>query len=361
MDSFNIDILLNVFYYLSNSSLYNANQTCRQWNQIIVKYRSKLFLPKWIETFKAVQLLKAPKTLGAKYGYFHSFTPLGIKYRIELTISFVLLHIQTRFPETLSTIKFYQPTWHKIDVSSVEAFILPKYFSVDSQIHPTIVAKIFSFTDDKLIKICVFDLKDINNILLFSVDELPKTNLDVFKLLPFFDKTKANYEILSKSVFHHNGNYFFCTKIGSYLDIKFMISNPCYSLNDNKYIRNFHCFKYAISFDNQTLVVYDLTLSTKTPIASFFEKNAYFCHSIDLSPKHFIVLLGEQNEVSKRPKFHYLLFDAHKITCSSFTLNEKTSSFLYDSSVNLQSKNIVHIHCGNRVVKIDLKSSRIIE
>jgi hypothetical protein len=357
---FCVEILLNVFHYLSRSSLFDTKQTCCFWDQIITKYKGELFIPRRVETFQKIKGLNASQTIGAKSGYFYPFHPLGIRYRIEPTVCYILFHIETQYPKSLNTIKFANSKMQNIFITSVKSFILPKYFSADSQTHPTIVANVYSLTDKKLVKIFIFDLKCVEKIMFYKVDKIPTTDLEVFKLLPYFDKTKSNYNILSNKVFHHNDNYFLTTKIGSHLEIKFMIADPLNYVNNNIF-RNFHCFKYAISFENETLAIYDITTLTKTPIATIHQKNAYYCHSIDLSTEHFIVLLGKQRVIDRKPEFHYLLVDTCNLLWNSFIINNEQSSFLYESSVESQSKKIVHVYCDNRIIKIDLKSLSLIE
>lgn len=355
-----VDVLLQIFNYLNNSSLYRARLVEHLWNEIITKYRNKLFLPTWVQSYNAIKQLPSVDYVDENTDYY-GCSSLGIEYWVKIAETKIMLGLRSKYPNTVTKFLTWGGDWSNYQKTDLRCLLLPSDFFQDETTHRIFIKA--NITDHKWVleKIVVFDITDLHNVLFY---DLGIVNSHPVMILPFLPLVKKNAEVVIKATniyenfFTFNNQLYLRRERGCFNHIV-RINDISLSILEQHHLFDVYCSKYTFTLKINVFNLIDL--SSGLTVASLFLCNSYVCHSIDLSPSHFIILFGKLGPNRETLfKYYYLLIDTKRLICSRFKTKEDTS-FLYSPKVEFYSTNIVHIYKKNQIVKIDLKSLKIIK
>jgi hypothetical protein len=355
----NIDVLLPIFYYLKNSALLRARLVDQLWNELITRYRNKLFLPTWVQSYNAIKQIRSDNRIDENPDYYQCVS-LGIGYWVKIDETHITLGLRSEYPQTITKYLTWFGKWANCQRTDLSCFSLPSDFFEDERHRIFIKANI---TDHNwfLKKILVFDITDLHNVLLYN---LGIVDLHSVKILPFLPFVKQNAKVSIEStnayenLFRFNNQLYLKRERGCYNQIV-RIENFSLSNLEPHHLSHIHCFKFTFTLRTNVFDLIDL--SSGATLASLYLCDSYYCYSIDLSPCHFIILFGKSGP--KREilfKYYYLLIDVKRLICSRFKTKENTS-FLNSAKVELYSSNVVYVYDKKQIVKIDLKSLTVIK
>lgn len=351
------DILVTIFHFLNNTTLYSAKLVNSQWNNIIAKYHDTLFVPTWVETYNLLQQFPTDTTNSSFVCYNSTFN--GMKYNVELNGSYLSLYLCSTLGKTDIKIIKWKVDWYKCRLLSIRSFKIPSVFDKGGISRHFVLMDVFD-TTWLLLSVMVIDITNLENILLYDLGKIDPTRVNILPFLPNIKKSSkitVVYSLPYDNLFYFNENLYHWNENGSRHKIRQIINMNASLRSDG---RNIVCHHYLLKYEKDVITF--INLFQEQIQASIYQRNTYICHFIELSLHHIIILLGQTDDNGRKvQKFYYLLVDLKRFVCSRFRRCEDTS-FLYFSKVEMRSKNIVHVYSeNNEIVKINLNSLCLIE
>lgn len=366
---------MNIFRFLDNESLINCKNVDKSWGNFIEYYWSNLFVEfEWVKwnkylsncNLKDSKLNKWKKLceVSNKNGYF---------FQVELRGRFLLCKFISRYPKLVKRCFFYEHIRNIKKNTMVTTATIPAEFALDGLMHHLVVVKSNNTSVDDQ-NIFIIDYTNLNDIVVY-----PRNGVNLVETilqLPSFDQsiTKMMPQITTGSVFQVKGTSFI---IDESQEIEFVklpkrsLLQMDHFLNDSVKKRLFHCGRFMSYVENRKLLkIIDLVSPNEhfMKIASTFEYCYLLC-SRDLSPHHFLVLLGEEC-ANQQPKLNFkkYIVDTKRSLYRSLTYQEleeqQDSSFVWHSRVEYYSETKSRIYYQSfgvcKIIDIDLEKLTIV-
>lgn len=377
---FQIDLILfNIFKFLDNSSLLSCKNVDRFWYNLISDYKQELFSePSWVRYNRLLEQSNLNKYGDTFFQDILFCTRTGYSISYQRNQNDFCLKISSNYPKKIERFTtFILPK----QLNSTHAnclVVIPLDFCKDEQEHFLFLFEMFSETTKRFIQY-IFDYTNLDNI--FHI-ELQSNDIDVIlKNLPYVNQSIIHPvkidEEKSSIIFEIKNTLFFYRK--THLCKSFhklqnksqsLISQHFVSNQSNDKIINFG--RYLTTVVNRNLLkIVDLSSSDESfmivdlSINNTCNTYSYLIQYLELSNKHIIFLMGQEDKNGKNLcKFYYIFLDLNHKKHQLSKAKDKISFIWYSVAVQ-QSETISRIYFITasdycQIVDVDLTNLKFI-